>query len=269
MKKAVFSDLDGTLLNDNHRFSRLTKKTVNSIQKKGIPFVVTTGRLANDAIRQARKLKVHKYDGYVLANNGASAYSFKTNSFLWIMIFTTAEIKTIFEFTYRKYKVHFFSNNSTYVYEYGENSYYWSKIMRTKYKIITKVTDITEDITHASVIAHHSLDDKAANELMTKLRQLLPQLDITQYNNRVFEIACKGISKGSALQFLSHHIGIDISQTYSFGDSYNDLELIRQAGVGIAVGNAINDLKTMANEVTLSNRENGPAKYLQQFFLKK
>ncbi|WP_342256380.1 hypothetical protein [Spiroplasma endosymbiont of Poecilobothrus nobilitatus] len=88
-----------------------------------------------------------------------------------------------FDFTYRKYKVHFFSNNSTYVYKYGENSYYWSKIMRTKYKIITKATDITEDITHASVIAHQSLDDKAANELMTKLRQLLPQLDITQYNN--------------------------------------------------------------------------------------
>ncbi|RUO86439.1 Cof-type HAD-IIB family hydrolase [Spiroplasma endosymbiont of Megaselia nigra] len=269
MKKAVFSDLDGTLLKDNHRFSRLTKKTVNSIQKKGISFVVTTGRLANDAIRQARKLKVHKYDGYVLANNGASAYSFKTNSFLWMMIFTTAEIKTIFDFTYRKYKVHFFSNNSTYVYEYGENSYYWSKIMRTKYKIITKVADIIEDITHASVIAHHSLDDRGASELMTKLRQLLPQLYITQYNNRVFEIACKGISKGSALQFLSYHIGIDISQTYSFGDSYNDLELIRQAGVGIAVSNAIDELKTMANEVTLSNRENGPAKYLQQFFLKK
>lgn len=141
--------------------------------------------------------------------------------------------------------------------------------MQTKYKIITKVADITEDITHASVIAHQSLDDKGASELMTKLRQLLPQLDITQYNNRVFEIACKGISKGSALQFLSYHIGIDISQTYSFGDSYNDLELIRQAGVGIAVSNAIDELKTMANEVTLSNRENGPAKYLQQFFLKK
>ncbi|WP_348736002.1 hypothetical protein [Spiroplasma endosymbiont of Ammophila pubescens] len=78
-----------------------------------------------------------------MANNGESAYSFKTNSFLWMMIFTTAEIKTIFDSTYRKYKVHFFSNNSTYVYKYGENSYYWSKIMRTKYKIITKVADIT------------------------------------------------------------------------------------------------------------------------------
>ncbi|WP_342256819.1 HAD family hydrolase [Spiroplasma endosymbiont of Poecilobothrus nobilitatus] len=82
-------------------------------------------------------------------------------------------------------------------------------------------------------------------------------------------MACNEIPKDSALQFLSHHIRIDISQTYSFGDSYNDLELIRQAGVGIAVSNAIDELKTMANEVTLSNRENGPAKYLQQFLLKK
>ncbi|WP_338964244.1 MULTISPECIES: Cof-type HAD-IIB family hydrolase [unclassified Spiroplasma] len=269
MKKAVFSDLDGTLLKDNHRFSKLTKKTINSVQKKGIPFVVTTGRLANDAIRQARKLKVHKYHGYVLANNGASAYSFKTNSFLWMMIFTTAEINTLFKFTYQKYKVHFFSNNSTYVYEYGENSYYWSKIMRTKYQVITKPEEIIEDITHANVITHESLNDNDAAGLIQELRKLLPQLDITQYNNRVFEIACKGISKGSALQFLSHHIGIDISQTYSFGDSYNDLELIRQAGVGIAVGNAIDELKAMANEVTLSNREDGPAKYLQQFLLKK
>lgn len=103
------------------------------------------------------------------------------------------------------------------------------------------------------------------------MRQLLPQLDITQYNNRVFEIACKGISKGSALHFLSHHIGINISQNYSFCDYYNDLELIRQDGVGVGVwvGNAIDELKAMANEVTLSNREDGPAKYLQQFLLKK
>ncbi|UZQ31299.1 MAG: hypothetical protein OHM56_07290 [Spiroplasma phoeniceum] len=93
-------------------------------------------------MRQAQKLKVNNYDDYVLANNGASASSFKTNSFLLMMIFTTAEIKAIFDFTYRKYKVHFFSKNSTYVYEYGENYYFWSKIMRTKYKIITKVTYI-------------------------------------------------------------------------------------------------------------------------------
>ncbi|WP_424526332.1 hypothetical protein [Spiroplasma endosymbiont of Glossina fuscipes fuscipes] len=68
--------------------------------------------------------------------------------------------------------------------------------MRTKYKVITKPEEIIEDITHASVIAHQSLNDIDAEILMQELRQLLPQLDITQYNNRVFEISCKGISKG-------------------------------------------------------------------------
>ncbi|WP_374696741.1 HAD hydrolase family protein [Spiroplasma endosymbiont of Polydrusus formosus] len=54
---------------------------------------------------------------------------------------------------------------------------------------------------------------------MQKLRQLLLQLDITQYNNRVFEIILQAISKGSALRFLSHNIRINISQTYSFRES--------------------------------------------------
>ncbi|AGM25387.1 Cof-type HAD-IIB family hydrolase [Spiroplasma chrysopicola] len=269
MSKAIFSDLDGTLLLDNHRFSKETKKIVSKTQKEGIHFVVTTGRLASDAIRQAKKLKAHKYNGFVLANNGAIAFSFKTNSFIWMMVFSNSELEKIFNFTYNKYKVHFFSNNSTYVYEHGENSYYWSKIMKTNYYIVKDVKEITEDITHASVIAPSSLTDQEAQELIETLQKILPQLDITQYNNRVFELSCKGISKGSALRFLSHHLGVEINNTYSFGDSYNDLELIRQAGVGIAVDNAIDELKKLAHETIQSNQKNGPAKYIKEVILEK
>ncbi|AHF57323.1 Cof-type HAD-IIB family hydrolase [Spiroplasma eriocheiris] len=268
MKHAIFADLDGTLLQDNHKFSKITKKTIKQIQDKGIPFVVTTGRLASDAIRQAKKLKVHKYNGYVLANNGSAAYSFATNSFLWMMIFTDEEIKKLFEFTYNKCKVHFFSNNGTYVYEKGENSFYWSKVMKTRYKIIDAPDQIAEDITHASVIAHEPLSDSAAAQLVDELKALLPLLDVTQYNNRVFEISAKGISKGSALRFLSHHLGIPIENTFSFGDSYNDIELIKQAGTGVAVNNAIDEIKALAQEISLSNKENGPALYLRDKILK-
>ncbi|WP_348736275.1 HAD family hydrolase [Spiroplasma endosymbiont of Ammophila pubescens] len=267
MNKAIFCDLDKTLFDNNRNFSPLTLETVNLIQAKGIPFIPSTARAAKNTIEVARQLNVDKYDGYVVSNKGCSIYSFKTNSFLLDITLTKEEIKEIFNFTYQKYKTSFFSNNSTYVNEYNEVTHKWTTWTQTNYHIVTNPEEITENIKTIVISLEVGLNDKETKTFIKDLQQLWPKLDVVSYyKNTFFQISCKEISKGSVLQFLAQHLGVDVTNTYAFGDSHNDLELIRDAGRGLAVSNAIDELKAIADKIILSNQEDGPAKYLRQHF---
>jgi len=75
----------------------------------------------------------------------------------------------------------------------------------------------------------------------------------------IIEVTNINAHKGNALKLLCAHAGIDISQTAAFGDGGNDITLIREAGLGVAMSNAIPELKAAANYITLSNEEDGVA----------
>ena len=73
-----------------------------------------------------------------------------------------------------------------------------------------------------------------------------------------------GASKGKAVMELAKQLGMDKSQVMSFGDSYNDIEMITESGIGIAMGNACESLKEVADYITLSNDEDGVAVILEK-----
>ena len=77
------------------------------------------------------------------------------------------------------------------------------------------------------------------------------------------KFARKGADKGSALKILCSHLGIDISETVAFGDDFNDLEMLTVAGTGVAMGNAIKEIKNIADFITESNDNDGVAKWLE------
>lgn len=81
------------------------------------------------------------------------------------------------------------------------------------------------------------------------------------------EISAAGVSKGTALLKTAEFLGADPSQTIAFGDSGNDLDIIKAAGIGIAMGNGTEEIKAAADMVTLSNNENGIAAALEQLIV--
>lgn len=78
----------------------------------------------------------------------------------------------------------------------------------------------------------------------------------------IIEIVHKGLSKAVGIDYIAKEMGIPRERIIAFGDEDNDLEMI-DYGVGVAMSNGIDDLKTIANEITLSNNEDGIAKFLQ------
>src|SRR5438876_758942 len=81
------------------------------------------------------------------------------------------------------------------------------------------------------------------------------------------EILPQGSSKGAALEFVAQHLGIPLSEIIAVGDNLNDLEMIRTAGLGVAMGNAPPELRAQAGYVTSTNDEGGLAEVIERFIL--
>ena len=80
----------------------------------------------------------------------------------------------------------------------------------------------------------------------------------------IIEVVHKGLSKAVGIDYIAKEMGIPRERIIAFGDEDNDLEMIDYAGVGVAMANGISELKNIANEVTLSNNDDGIAKILQE-----
>ena len=108
--------------------------------------------------------------------------------------------------------------------------------------------------------------DRRALELR-RLAELFPELVVSSsiYNN--IEMNIQSATKGEALRFLCRHLGIDVRDTMAFGDKSNDLPMIRAAGLGVAMGNADEELLAEADYVTDTNDRNGVARALERFVL--
>ena len=80
------------------------------------------------------------------------------------------------------------------------------------------------------------------------------------------EAVAKGVDKAAGLDFLCEHYGFDIAETVAFGDSYNDTEMLKRAGLGVAMGNAAPDVRKYAKRVAATNDDDGIAKTLNEIF---
>ena len=89
--------------------------------------------------------------------------------------------------------------------------------------------------------------------------------DSSNLERKWIEVVKKNVSKFNAIKFISNIEKIDIKNTISFGDSYNDLEMISKCGVGVAMENAIDELKEKAKYVTKSCNDNGIIYFLNQY----
>jgi Cof subfamily protein (haloacid dehalogenase superfamily) len=272
-KTIVFSDLDGTALHSDHKFSRKLKSIVKQLYKRGIYFCPITARSTVDAIAQAKILKLDKLGGIVAGNNGSQIYDFKNNVWINNLYISNRVVSKVFEKTFMKigqYKCHFFADDETYVYGAGDNSRYWSDVMKIKYSVVSDLEAIVKPITHLTVILAKDVTESDIQKFYKEFTDLNENIDIIQYTKRVYEVCVKGTNKGSAVKKICDYLVVDHNKTtsYAFGDSQNDFELFSSVDIGVAMGNAIHSLAEDADDVTTSNDEDGVANYIERKILK-
>ncbi|MDR2833919.1 MAG: Cof-type HAD-IIB family hydrolase, partial [Streptococcaceae bacterium] len=136
----------------------------------------------------------------------------------------------------------------------------WQHVIRPYKKANYSQSDVLREPIYQIIM----ISDESEQE---KIEKEFSFATITRSNPYSIDIIPKGGSKLRGIQIFCNHFGIDISETMAFGDSWNDMEMIEGVGFGVAMGNAVEELKEKADFVTTSNDKDGIARAFMQFGL--
>lgn len=268
--RLIALDMDGTLMNSKSELSEKNKKVLEKAMQADILVVPATGRVYSTLPESVKNLSGVKY---VLSSNGAAVYRVGEQKPIYTNFMSTEKALKIYEAIKEVHCVKEF-----YINGYG---YFEKKILDCidtfdilpafrKYYRTTKVA--VENI--EEFIAQNKQGVEKINlpwitmELRKELLQCLSAVEdiaLTSSLGANIEINNKGANKGDGLKGLCNVIGLDMSEVMAFGDGGNDLEMIEQAGYGIAMANGEEEVKQKAKFVTLSNDEDGVAYAIEKF----
>lgn len=255
--KIVFTDLDSTLTKEPGIIDIKNKTIFEKLKDIGIPVVINTGRALPYIIPICRQFET---SNYVISSNGAEIYNIAASKIIYRSIISKENIKKLDEYI-AKYNLFFTANGLTKRYTNMEG-----KVGVGKKE---KLEDIDDDISQV-VIESYSLDNmkylRRDLETETDLQIINKSKHIVENKLLYYDIVNKEVSKGKALEILCDYLNIDKKRSMAIGDSGNDIEMLKAAGYKVAVANATDDLKEIADIITLSNKENGVELVLKELY---
>jgi Cof subfamily protein (haloacid dehalogenase superfamily) len=257
-------DLDGTLLKDDKTISLKTKEIIKQAKEQGHIVMIATGRPYRSSEMYYRELDL---DTPIVNFNGAFMHHPRNPD--WGFYHEPLDVKVAKEIVEACRSFHF-HNIIAEVIDDVYFHYHDEKLLEIFSFGNPKIT--TGDLASYLNDSPTSLLIHTEEDQLKIIRQHLSEVHAEVIDHRswaapwhVVEIIKSGLSKAVGLKKASDFYGIPAERIIAFGDEDNDLEMLEYAGYGIAMGNAIDKVKTIANEVTLSNEEDGVGQYLAEF----
>jgi Cof subfamily protein (haloacid dehalogenase superfamily) len=264
MIKLIVSDLDGTLLCD-HQVSEENKQTIKELKEAGFLFTVATGRHINSARRIVEELEL---DLPVICNNGAhivNPLDFKTIESISMKRSTLDQILT-----------YFIEEDLDYMLTTTEDIYL---TFGMKKAVNDEAGDIPMTVLSKEEMIGHHQDiiikllvvefDMVKLETLQKYINTFEDVSAVVSANGFLNIGHHRASKGNGLRHLADHLGISLDQILAIGDQENDLSMIEQAGIGVAMENGHQSLLDSANEITMKACDHGFTHAIRSFVLNK
>lgn len=253
------TDLDGTLLNDEKQISRENLDAIEYFKSEGGSFTFITGRPPLISFDTYNKVKPNVPFGCF---NGGGFYDGEKDELIWSVLLPK-NAEELLKFVDKKFpEIGIQINTQAKIYYQKESTAteWFRKVTNTPY-FYGDFKTIDEPIVK---ILFASLDVKLMDELASELPKQpnASQFDFIRSELNLFEILPKNVSKGNVLIRLADYLNIDMKNTIAVGDYNNDVSMIKAAGVGIAVGNAIAEAKAAADIITVTNNEHAIAKII-------
>lgn len=283
MIKCLAFDLDGTLLRDDKTIDPRTMASIKEAIKKGVQVVIASGRDKNGCKFVYEPLGLEEGNNYLALVNGQIIYDFKNKEYDLDDVLMPEDGIKIQQICKQ------FDVEGIFCCGYDFYSYI-SKMNKLKKKIKEVVAGkpmdyglksggkyrnfidlpyeevrLTQDIN--KVIMVHS--EKFFKDNLAKLKEALSDYDVLLVGPGWLEIMPKGVSKASALKKIAEKNGYTMKEIMAFGDAENDIHMLEQVGIGVAMGNAMDEVKKIADVVTDTNMNNGIGKVIDKFVLGK
>lgn len=263
--KVLALDIDGTLTNSQKIITERTKQAVKKAAELGVKIVIASGRPVQGVVGFAKELELEKYDGYILAFNGGRMISCKTGEIVndvKLPLEYLPEIAALAE----KYKVNLMSYEGDDLICSDPDDKFLAIEARINGLGIRKVENLVEYINFPINKCLMLGDGDYLAEVEKKVYEALSdRMDVYRSEPYFLEVLPKGVDKAKALEAFIESQGIKREELMACGDGYNDLTMIRFAGMGVAMANAREEVKKEADFITLSNDEDGVAYAIEKF----
>lgn len=265
--RIIATDLDGTLLNSNHELSMENKNSLLEAMKLGHKVVIVTGRDNYAAMDIAKNLNLKEFGGLISSSNGARVYDCKKEKFIINHFIDKTIIDSIIDYGKSLgFDLVIYHDGKILV---EKKDVCAIKYLRTKNKmpVIINPNLIADLNFEVSKILFTSDSDNMKNKFNKFSDKFEGLVESVHSLPETLDVMPIGITKGKSLREISDYYGINIKNTVSFGDEMNDLDFIKNAGIGVAMGNSIDKVKAIADYITLTNDENGVADYINKNIL--
>lgn len=271
--KLILSDIDGTILNDKNVVDSDLKRNIAELRRQRIHFVLASARSPKGMVALAQELDI--LDNPIVCYNGALVVKdLQKDDYQTILSHSMniLEIKEIFQILHEKFpriSINLYSGSNWYV----ENFDKWVKIETD----ITNMTPIEMNLNQLVAEQRIPVHKLLLISDTSEIKQARQYLQDNNFANSSFylskdnylEITDRDVSKQKALRELVKYYQINLNNTMTLGDNFNDVPMLDLAQIGIAMGNAPDEVKKHADVVTKSNNENGVSDAIKKYALKR
>lgn len=263
MYKLVALDLDDTLLNDELDITEGTRNALNAAMELGVVITIATGRMYASARQVAARLGL---EVPLITYQGALVKHAKDGTVLYERNVPSDVVRYVFEYA-SQHGLHLqsYHNDRLLAKEENDRLIAYSRMSNIPYDIEPDFNRLAEKSTPKLLMIDEP--DKLDQVLADLKAAVGDKAHITKSKPNFLEIMHPEGTKGHALQHLAAHFGIRQEETIGIGDSWNDRELVEQAGLGVAMANAVDSLKQVADYITASNNEDGVKQVIEKFIL--
>lgn len=251
----AFLDIDGTLLDSRRQISHNTKQLLNRLEKRGVPIVLCSARYPDGVETVARQADLHS----PIVCCGGSLVLDEHRAIL-----SDSGIDTRTAVRFKRFVDERFPDiiTSSYLYNVWLTDNAENPLIQREAKMIhcQPLSGNLETASRAMDHVHKLLCIGPPGQILRLQKEaapLFPEMELLCSGPAYLEVLKKGVSKCTAMQTLQAHYRLRREEIAACGDHFVDLEMIQYAGMGIAMGNAPEEVKAAADCVTASNDEEG------------
>lgn len=268
--KIIFLDLDGTLLNSQKKVSLKNRKAIEAVIAAGHKVVIATGRTLVSSLETVEALGLKKSGCYLIACNGAVLYDLSDDRVLQESTISHELVCKVFAEANKK-GLHVQTYSPTHVLvekcndDDGVRKY--RQLSGMPFKVLNSINAYQEPV-HKILLLDYD-DNSEIRKFRDHVKELFKgELDSFFSAKPYIEIVRFGVSKATAVKNLCALLEIQLKNSFAVGDAANDLGMIQAAGTGIAMQNATDEVKKVADYVTENdNDHDGVAEFIEKLIL--
>lgn len=265
--KLVISDFDGTLaIAPNSVIDDYTLDRIREFEKRGGKFLICTGRMKTSIEPICKR---HGLTGLVVSYQGSLISDINTGEILVSagIDYSTA-IEIVNEMKSLGVQAQVYIDDQVYFDVYNEFSQLYERACSVKGKVVDDLIELIKKEKKNSLKVCGLASPERADQVVKILTERYPRLVFNKGASTLIEAVNPAYSKGKAVEFLANYYGVDHSQILTIGDSTNDITLIDGDWFGVAVGDGSEELKRVADHVTVPFDEHPVATVIQEYCLK-